>query len=139
MANELAHLLDRVTRGGTAARSESWKEHLQGVRTTHNRRNTKIAPTARALGGVYTKQADVLIADWATGVELMITTKSMLEATGRTSATGSRRASVTQSILKLSDPDRGPSEFLFTIDHRHTKADFVFLKNMLMKLVDSWL
>jgi hypothetical protein len=46
-------------------------------------RNRKVAPAeARVLGRVFVKQADVLIAQWSRGAELLISTKSMLSSFG---------------------------------------------------------
>lgn len=136
MANELSLLLDRVTKGGTAAQSAELKEHLRQWLATHDR-SSKIAPTdARVLGGVYTKQADVLIADWATGVELMISTKSMLGSYGKNLRNRFEESFGDSINLKQRFP-MGAFGFLFAIDAGVPKSDFVFLKNMLTKLVDS--
>jgi hypothetical protein len=51
--------------------------------TEHVLRNRKVAPAeARVLGRVFQKQADVLIAQWSRGAELLISTKSMLSSFG---------------------------------------------------------
>ncbi|GAB3430531.1 hypothetical protein [Flindersiella endophytica] len=43
--------------------------------------NTKVAPSdARVLGRAYVKQVDVLIAQWARGPELLVSTKSMVSS-----------------------------------------------------------
>ena len=46
-------------------------------------RNTKVAPRdAHVLGRAYSKQVDVVIAQWARGPELMVSTKSMVSSFG---------------------------------------------------------
>lgn len=46
-------------------------------------RNKKVAPAeAHVLGRVFVKQADVLVAQWSRGVEVLISTKSMLSSYG---------------------------------------------------------
>ena len=70
------------------------RDELRNWLTT-NSKSAAIAPAkARVLGGVYWKQADVLIADWSAGVEVMISTKSMLgipKSRQRTARPGQRR------------------------------------------------
>jgi hypothetical protein len=47
-------------------------------------RNRAVAPSdARVLGRVFLKQADVLIAQWSRGAELLVSTKSMLSSYGK--------------------------------------------------------
>lgn len=136
LANELALLLDRVTKGGSAAQSRELRAHLSDWLATHDK-SARIAPTdARVLGGVYTKQADVLVADWATGVELMISTKSMLGSYGKNLRNRFEESFGDSINLKQRFP-MGTFGFMFAIDTGVPKADFVFLKNMLTKLVDA--
>ena len=54
---------------------------LRSEMTARVLRNRKVAPTeAKILGRVFVKQADVLIAQWSRGAELLISTKSMLSS-----------------------------------------------------------
>ena len=134
--HELSLLLERVTIGGSAKRSRELREHLSEWLATHDL-SSRVAPTdARVLGGVYTKQADVLIADWAAGVELMISTKSMLGSYGKNMRNRFEESFGDSINLKQRFP-MGTFGFLFAIDTGVPQGDFVFLKNMLTKLVDS--
>lgn len=49
-------------------------------RYTHPKARRALPSEARVLGSAYTKQADVLIASWPAGVELLISTKTMLSS-----------------------------------------------------------
>lgn len=63
--------------GGALTRSlQSQVEERYG----HAKARKALPAEAHVLGGAYTKQADVLIASWAAGVELLISTKTMLSS-----------------------------------------------------------
>jgi hypothetical protein len=49
-------------------------------RYTHPRARKSLPAEAHVLGAAYTKQADVVVASWAAGVELLISTKTMLSS-----------------------------------------------------------
>lgn len=136
LTRELATLLDHVTSGRSAAKSSALKEELRNWLATHDR-SPKVAPTdAKVLGGVYRKQADVLVADWATGVELMISTKSMLGSYGKNLRNRFEESFGDAINLRQRFP-LGAFGFLFVIDTAVPHNDFVFLTNMLRKLVDA--
>ena len=75
LPNDLALLGLRLT-------PKASREHLNAW-LAENSQASKVAPTeARILGRVYTKQADVLISSWARGVELLVSTKTMMSSYG---------------------------------------------------------
>ena len=56
-------------------------EKLQATAREHLLRNKTVAPSdARVLGRAYVKQVDVLVAQWARGPELLVSTKSMVSS-----------------------------------------------------------
>lgn len=133
LSSDLSMLLSSVTHGSQTA---ALREHLQKWVATHAK-SSAIAPTeARVLGGVYRKQADVLITDWSTGVELMVSTKSMLGSYGKNLRNRFEESFGDAINLKQRFP-LGAFGFLFAIDTGVPDGDFVFLVNMLSKLVDA--
>lgn len=59
-------------------------QNLRGPVMDQVLRNRSVAPSdARVLGRVFLKQADVLIAQWSRGAELLVSTKSMLSSYGK--------------------------------------------------------
>jgi hypothetical protein len=62
---------------------EGLPKPLKAQVEAHLLRNSKVAPRdANVLGRAYSKQVDVVIAQWARGPELMISTKSMVSSFG---------------------------------------------------------
>lgn len=49
-------------------------------RMTHSKARKALPAEAHVLGSAYSKQADVVVASWAAGVELLISTKTMLSS-----------------------------------------------------------
>src|SRR5690606_8010109 len=49
-------------------------------RLTHSKARKALPAEAHVLGSAYSKQADVVVASWAAGVELLISTKTMLSS-----------------------------------------------------------
>lgn len=63
---------------------EGLPQALRGPVMDQVLRNRAVAPAdARVLGRVFLKQADVLIAQWSRGAELLVSTKSMLSSYGK--------------------------------------------------------
>lgn len=136
LTRELSLLIQTVTSGGSAKQSQQLREELASWLATHDR-SPGIAPTeAKILGGVYRKQADVLISDWSTGVELMISSKSMLGSHGKNLRNRFEESFGDAVNLRQRFP-LGAFGFLFVIDTAVPTNDFVFLKSMLRKLVDA--
>ncbi|HEV8044532.1 MAG TPA: hypothetical protein VGP38_05080 [Rubrobacter sp.] len=50
------------------------------ARLTHDRARRALPAEAHVLGAAYSKQADVVVASWAAGVEVLISTKTMLSS-----------------------------------------------------------
>lgn len=72
LPRDVALLLERLPR------------HLRAAVQHEVLRNKQVAPSeANVLGRVFLKQADVLIAQWSRGPELLISTKSMLSSYGK--------------------------------------------------------
>lgn len=133
LSRELAMLLEIVSDG---PRSATLRDHLRKWVATHSN-SPRVAPTeAKVLGGVYRKQADVLIADWATGIELMVSTKTMLDSYGKNLRNRFEESFGDAINLRQRFP-LGAFGFLFVVDNEVPQSDFVFLTNMLAKLVDA--
>jgi hypothetical protein len=83
---------------------------------------------ARVMGSAYTKQADVVVASWAAGVEVLISTKTMLssyaknlrnrfeEGYGDAKNLRGRHPLSSLGFLFVVGADIGESELVFTID-----------------------
>lgn len=129
LTNELVVLLEKLTPMVRAEELRKWLEM--------NSNSSAVAPAeARVLGGVYRKQADVLIADWSAGVEVMISTKSMLGSYGKNLRNRFEESFGDAINLRQRFP-LGSFGFLFVVDKDVPSSDFVFLISMLEKLVDS--
>ena len=136
LTRELALLTETATDLEHPSKSAAYREKLSLWLSTHSR-SSKVAPTeARVLGGVYRKQADVLIADWASGIELMISTKSMLGSYGKNLRNRFEESFGDAINLKQRFP-LGVFGFMFAVDSKVPPSDFVFLTQMLHKLVDN--
>lgn len=61
------------------ALGQKLREEVTG-KLTHPRARRALPAEAHVLGAAYTKQADVVVASWAAGVELLISTKTMLSS-----------------------------------------------------------
>lgn len=129
LSNDLVNLIEVVTPQARRAELRNW--------LATNSNSPKVAPTeAKVLGGVYRKQADVLVSDWAAGIEVMISTKSMLGSYGKNLRNRFEESFGDAINLRQRFP-LGAFGFLFAIDTGVQPNDFVFLDNMLRKLVDS--
>lgn len=93
-----------------------------------------IAPVdARVLGRVYTKQADVLIAHWARGVELLVSTKTMVSSYGNNLRNRFEESYGDAVNLRGRFP-MAALGFLYAVRSNIPPADLVFLRDMLDKL-----
>lgn len=136
LARELSLLTSIATDLDEPRKSKAYRAKLSRWLATHSK-SSKVAPTeARVLGGVYRKQADVLIADWSSGIEVMVSTKSMLGSYGKNLRNRFEESFGDAVNLKQRFP-LGAFGFVFAIDSKVPNSDFVFLKQMLHKLVDS--
>lgn len=93
-----------------------------------------IAPVdARVLGRVYTKQADVLIAHWARGVELLVSTKTMVSSYGN-NLWNRFEESYGDAVNLRGRYPMASLGFLYAVSSHIPPADLVFLRDMLNKL-----
>lgn len=93
-----------------------------------------IAPVdARVLGRVYTKQADVLIAHWARGVELLVSTKTMVSSYGNNLRNRFEESYGDAINLRGRFP-MAALGFLYAVRSNIPPGDLVFLRDMLDKL-----
>lgn len=93
-----------------------------------------IAPVdARVLGRVFTKQADVLIAHWARGVELLVSTKTMVSSYGNNLRNRFEESYGDAVNLRGRFP-MAALGFLFAVRGNIPPSDLVFLRDMLDKL-----
>jgi hypothetical protein len=93
-----------------------------------------IAPVdARVLGRVFTKQADVLIAHWARGVELLISTKTMVSSYGNNLRNRFEESYGDAVNLRGRFP-LAAIGFLYAVRSNIPPTDLVFLRDMLDKL-----
>jgi hypothetical protein len=96
-----------------------------------------IAPVeARVLGRVFTKQADVLIAHWARGVELLVSTKTMVSSYGNNLRNRFEESYGDAINLRGRFP-LATLGFLFAVRSNIPAADLIFLRDMLDKLRES--
>jgi hypothetical protein len=88
---------------------------------------------ARVLGRVYTKQADVLIAHWARGVELLVSTKTMVSSYGNNLRNRFEESYGDAVNLRGRFP-MASLGFLYAVRSNIPPSDLVFLRDMLDKL-----
>ena len=126
MPSDLALLLERLSpRQAQKSLSEFLAQHPRAAR---------VAPVeARVLGRAYTKQADVLIASWARGVELMVSTKTMVSSYGNNLRNRFEESYGDASNLRGRFP-LAALGFLFAVRANIPAADRAFLLDMLNKL-----
>ena len=88
---------------------------------------------ARVLGRVYTKQADVLIAHWARGIEVLVSTKTMVSSYGNNLRNRFEESYGDAVNLRGRFP-MAALGFLFAVRSNIPASDLVFLRDMLDKL-----
>lgn len=97
----------------------------------------KVAPaTANILGRVYVKQADVLIAHWARGPELLVSTKTMLSSYGKNLRNRFEEAYGDAKNVRGRFPLVALG-FLFLVRSDIPPGDLLFAHDMLRKLTDE--
>lgn len=97
-------------------------------------RMTKSLPVdANVLGAVYSKQADVLIASWSAGIELMISTKTMLSSFSKNLRNRFEEAYGDARNLRTRHP-MAALGFLYVLSSNAPDRDREFAEDMLRKL-----
>ena len=125
LPGDIKLMLDRLPADDRAALSEF---------IANDSKASVFAPVdARVLGRVYTKQADVLIASWARGVELLVSTKTMVSSYGNNLRNRFEESYGDASNLRGRFP-LAALGFLFAVRSNIPHKDLVFLKDMLGKL-----
>lgn len=95
---------------------------------------TKSLPAeADVLGAVYSKQADVLIASWSAGIELMISTKTMLSSFSKNLRNRFEEAYGDARNLRTRHP-MASLGFLYVLSGKASASDLEFAEDMLRKL-----
>ena len=129
LTRELAQLVDRyVPATGRAAIAEFLAQHSAAK---------ALAPKdAKVLGRVYLKQADVVMAHWSRGAELLISTKSMLSSYGKNLRNRFEESYGDAANLRGRHPLCALG-FLFVVRSDIPAGDLNFLWDMLGKLTGS--
>jgi hypothetical protein len=109
------------------------RQNVREFLVSHGRSAAITPVEARVLGRVYTKQADVLIASWARGVELMVSTKTMVSSYGRNLRNRFEESYGDASNLRGRFP-LASLGFLYAVRANIPPSDLVFLMDMLSKL-----
>jgi hypothetical protein len=95
---------------------------------------TKSLPAdANVLGAVYSKQADVLVASWSAGIELMISTKTMLSSFKKNLRNRFEEAYGDARNLRTRHP-LAALGFLYLLSSKASASDREFAEDMLRKL-----
>lgn len=126
LTRELSQLVDRyVPTAGRAAIGE----FLAG----HSAAKALAPKDAKVLGRVYLKQADVLMAHWSRGAELLVSTKSMLSSYGKNLRNRFEESYGDSANLRGRHPLCALG-FLFVVRSDIPRGDLNFLWDMLGKL-----
>lgn len=118
-------LLDRVP--------AALRDELSDFLANHSRAAAVAPVEARVLGRVYTKQSDVLIAQWARGVELLVSTKTMVSSYGNNLRNRFEESYGDAVNLRGRYP-MAALGFLYAVRDNIPDADHAFLVDMLDKL-----
>jgi hypothetical protein len=109
------------------------REKLTEFLANHNNAAMVAPVDARVLGRVYTKQADALIAHWARGVEVLVSTKTMVSSYGNNLRNRFEESYGDAVNLRGRFP-MAALGFLYAVRSNIPPADLVFLRDMLDKL-----
>lgn len=107
---------------------------LRGQLSERFPKMTRSLPSdAVVLGAVYTKQADVLVASWSAGIELMISTKTMLSSFAKNLRNRFEEAYGDARNLRSRHP-MAALGFLYVMSAKASDAEREFALDMLRKL-----
>ncbi|MPZ54405.1 MAG: hypothetical protein GEU79_17045 [Acidimicrobiia bacterium] len=104
------------------------------ARYTHSKARRALPAEGHVLGSAYTKQADVLIASWAAGVELLISTKTMLSSYQKNMRNRFEEAYGDAKNIRGRHP-LAALGFLFVVGADVPENGLEFIVDMLRKLV----
>lgn len=104
------------------------------ARYTHPKARKALPAEGHVLGSAYTKQADVLIASWAAGVELLISTKTMLSSYQKNMRNRFEEAYGDAKNIRGRHP-LAALGFLFVVGADVPENGLAFIIDMLRKLV----
>lgn len=105
----------------------------QQIEARYPRMTSSLPADANVLGAVYSKQADVLIASWSAGIELMISTKTMLSAFSKNLRNRFEEAYGDARNLRTRHP-MAALGFLYVLSARASDTEREFAEDMLRKL-----
>ncbi len=105
----------------------------QQIEARYPRMTSSLPADANVLGAVYSKQADVLIASWSAGIELMISTKTMLSAFAKNLRNRFEEAYGDARNLRTRHP-MAALGFLYVLSARASDTEREFAEDMLRKL-----
>jgi hypothetical protein len=125
MPRDIAHMM-RKGGGLTATLREQIEER-------YSKMTGSLPADANVLGAVYSKQADVLIASWSAGIEVMISTKTMLSSFRKNLRNRFEEAYGDARNLRTRHP-LAALGFLYVLSGRASKTDREFAEDMLRKL-----
>jgi hypothetical protein len=126
LTRELALLVDRYV-------PAAGREALGTFLADHSAAKTLAPKDAKVLGRVYLKQADVLMAHWSRGAELLVSTKTMLSSYGKNLRNRFEESYGDSANLRGRHPLCALG-FLFVVRSDIPKGDLNFLWDMLGKL-----
>lgn len=125
MPRDIAHMM-RPQGGLTVALRQELEARFS--------RMTKSLPAdANVLGAVYSKQADVLVASWSAGIELMVSTKTMLSSFKKNLRNRFEEAYGDARNLRTRHP-LAALGFLYLLSSKASASDREFAEDMLRKL-----
>lgn len=125
MPRDIAHMMRRGG-GLTVALRQQLEDRFP--------RMTKSLPAdANVLGAVYSKQADVLVASWSAGIEVMISTKTMLSSFAKNLRNRFEEAYGDARNLRTRHP-LAALGFLYVLSSKASDTDREFAEDMLRKL-----
>lgn len=125
MPRDIAHMM-RQGGGLTVALRQQLEDRFP--------RMTKSLPAdANVLGAVYSKQADVLVASWSAGIEVMISTKTMLSSFAKNLRNRFEEAYGDARNLRTRHP-LAALGFLYVLSSNASSSDREFAEDMLRKL-----
>lgn len=125
MPRDIAHMM-RQGGGLTIALRQQLEDRFP--------RMTKSLPAdANVLGAVYSKQADVLVASWSAGIEVMISTKTMLSSFAKNLRNRFEEAYGDARNLRTRHP-LAALGFLYVLSSNASPSDREFAEDMLRKL-----
>lgn len=104
-------------------------------RLTHAKARRALPAEANVLGAAYSKQADVVVASWAAGVEVLISTKTMLSSYQKNLRNRFEEGYGDAKNLRGRHPLAAALGFVYIVGSDIPSASLEFATDMLRKLV----